>query len=155
MAIAHDYDVTALLQYNNEYKNIAYNRLMTKKKIINNLEKALLKDGHLELKLYQWELEEHVPEYLASKKKDKDKYFIAITEHTNDVAMLLIDDENRLHINEEARTKLKQFWKKSYDQNFKKLIPQIAQNLHDGYIFATGVKEVKEVKRSWQSIKLE
>ncbi|MGL5833371.1 MAG: hypothetical protein ACRC1Z_09085 [Waterburya sp.] len=122
---------------------------MTKKKIINNLEKALLEDGHLELKLYQWELEEHVPEYFASKKQDQDKYFIAITEHTNDVAMLLIDDQNRLHINEQAKTKLKQYWKKSYNQNVKKLIPQIAQNLFNGYIFATGIKEVK---RSWQAI---
>jgi hypothetical protein len=46
---------------------------MTRKKIIGNLEKALLQDGHLELELYQWELEEHVPGYLVSKKKDKDK----------------------------------------------------------------------------------
>jgi hypothetical protein len=125
---------------------------MTRKKIIDNLEKALLQDGHLELKLYQWELEEHVPEYLASKKKDKDKYFIAVTEHTNDVAMLLIDDKNRLYINEQARTKLKQFWKKSYVQNLQKLIPQIAQELHDGYVFITGVKEAKEVKRSWKAM---
>jgi hypothetical protein len=123
---------------------------MTRKKIIANLEKALLQDGHLELKLYQWELEEHVPEYLASKKKDKDKYFIAITEHTNDVAMLLIDDKNRLHINEQARTKLKQFWQNNYVQNLQKLIPQIAQELDDGYVFITGVKEAKSVKRSWR-----
>lgn len=150
MAIAYAYGVTALLQYNKEY--IAYTRLMTKKKIINNLEKALLKDGHLELKLYQWELEENVPEYLASKKKDKDKYFIVITEHTNDVAMLLIDAQNRLHINEQARTKLKHYWKKNYDHNLEKLIPQIAQDLHDGYIFMTGVKEAKELKRSWKAI---
>jgi hypothetical protein len=66
------------------------------------------------------------------------------------VAMLLIDDKNRLHINEQARTKLKQFWKKSYVQNLQKLIPQIAQELHDGYVFIIGVKEAKAVKRSWK-----
>lgn len=125
---------------------------MTKKKIIENLEKALLQDGHLSLKLYQWELEEQVPEYLASKKEDRDKYFIAITENTNDVAMLLIDEKNRLHINEQARTRLKQFWKKNYVQNLQILIPQMAQELHDGYVFITGVKEAKSAKRSWKAI---
>ncbi len=123
---------------------------MTKKKIINNLEKALLKDAPLSLKLYHWELEEHVQEYFVSKKEDRDKYFLAITEQKNDVAMLLIDEKNYLYINEEARTKLKQTWKKSSDKNLKQLILQIAQNLNDGYIFAAGLKELKEVKRSWQ-----
>jgi hypothetical protein len=33
----------------------------------------------------------HVDEYLLSKKEDKDEHFFAVTEHSNDVAMLLID----------------------------------------------------------------
>jgi hypothetical protein len=64
----------------------------------------------------------------------------------------LIDDKNRLHINEQARTKLKQSWKKNYVQNLQKLIPQIAQELHDGYIFRIGVKEAIAVKRSWKAM---
>jgi hypothetical protein len=124
---------------------------MTKKKIVFNLENALLKDAPLKIELYKWELEEHIQEYFDSKKEDRDKYFIAITEHTNDVAMLLIDDKNRLHINEQAREKLKKIWKNNYERNMKILIPQIAQDLFDGYIFSTGVKEVKEIKRSWRA----
>jgi hypothetical protein len=29
---------------------------------------------------------------------------------------------------------------------------QIAQELYDGYVFITGVKEAKEVKRSWKAM---
>jgi hypothetical protein len=123
---------------------------MTKKKIALNLEKALLKDAPLELELYKWELEEHVRDYFDSKKQDKDKYFIAITENKNDVAMLLIDDKNNLHINERAREELKKIWDKSYERNMKILIPQMAQDLFDGYVFISGIKEVKGIKRSWQ-----
>ncbi len=124
---------------------------MSKQKIIKNLSKALLKDGHLEIKLYQWELENHVQEYIKSKKADRDKYFIAVTEHTNDVAMLMIDELDRLLINEKARAKLKEIWGDVYTINIKKLIPQMAKNLNDGYIFGVGVKEAKRVKRKWQA----
>jgi hypothetical protein len=123
---------------------------MTKEKIALNLENALLKDAPLEIELYKWELEEHVQEYFASKKEDKDKYFIAITEHTNDVAMLLIDDKNHLYINEKAREELKKIWHKSYKRNMKILIPQMAQNLFDGYVFISGIKEAKGIKFSWK-----
>ena len=38
------------------------------------------------------------------KRADRDYFFFAITEHTNEVAMLLIDQVDNVHINEEART---------------------------------------------------
>jgi hypothetical protein len=70
---------------------------ISKRKIIEkNLKKALLEDGRLVDALFEYELAEHVGEYLKSKKNDRDKYFFAVTEHTNDVAMLLID-ESILH----------------------------------------------------------
>ena len=56
-----------------------------------NLKKALLEDGPMAQALFEYELEEHVEEYLQSKRTDGDKYFFAVTEDTNDVAMLLID----------------------------------------------------------------
>ncbi len=64
---------------------------MSKKRIERNLKKALLKGGPMVRALFEFELEEHIEEYLQSKRADGDKYFFAITEHTNDVAMLLID----------------------------------------------------------------
>jgi len=64
---------------------------MSKKTIEKNLVKALLHDGAMAHKLFEFELEEQVDEFLKSKRKDKDDYFFAVTEHTNDVAMLLSD----------------------------------------------------------------
>ena len=114
---------------------------MSKKVIEKNLVKALLHDGEMAYALFQYELEEHVDEYLKSKKEDKDDYFFAVTEHTNDVAMLLIDKKNKVHINEKARDMLKKYWKGPvYEYNLKILIPQMVEQLSSGYLFVTGVK---------------
>jgi hypothetical protein len=116
-------------------------RLMSKKTIEKNLIKALLNDGEMAFALFQYELEEHVDEYLKSKQEDKDDYFFAVTEHTNDVAMLLIDGDNKVHVNEEARTLLKVFWPKSaYKHNMQILIPQMVDELSKGFLFTSGVK---------------
>jgi hypothetical protein len=126
---------------------------MRKKIITKNLEKALLQDGKLEIELYKWELEENVQFYGKSKQQDQDQYLLAITENNNDVAMLIIDEQDNLLINEAARDKLKQLWQNNYEQNLKKLIPKIAQDLSDGYIFYSGINVLENLQRSWQSIK--
>lgn len=118
---------------------------MSRKTIEKNLKKALLQDGPLVQALYEFELEEHVAEYLQSKREDDDKYFFAVTEHTNDVALLLIDENDQLHINEAARAGLKQLWADAYEHNIKKLIPNMAEQLEAGYLFSAGVKEVAGV----------
>ncbi len=66
---------------------------MSKKNIERNLKKALLDDGPLVQALFEYELEEYVEEYMKSKQEDNDEFFFAITEHSSDVAMLLIDEE--------------------------------------------------------------
>lgn len=113
---------------------------MSKKIIEKNLVKALLKDGRMAYALYQYELEEHVDEYIKSKQDDKDDYFFAVTEHTNDVAMLLIDENNKVHVNEKARALLKKFWNKSYEHNMKIMIPHMADELSKGFLSVNGVK---------------
>ncbi|MFN8456701.1 MAG: hypothetical protein U0401_18880 [Anaerolineae bacterium] len=118
---------------------------MSRRTIEKNLKKALLQDGSLEQALYEFELEEHVAEYLQSKREDGDKYFFAVTEHTNEVALLLIDENDHLHINEAARAVLKQLWADAYEYNIKKLIPNMAEQLEAGYLFSAGVKEVAGV----------
>ena len=115
---------------------------MGKKAIERNLRKALLGDGPLAQPLFEYELEEHIAEYLHSKLDDNDKYFIAVTEHTNDVAMLLIDESNQVHINENARAMLKRLWRNAYRDNLQHLIPDMAQQLAAGYLWAAGVKEM-------------
>ena len=114
---------------------------MSKKTIEKNLIKALLNDGEMAYALFEYELKEHVNEYLKSKQADNDDYFFAVTEHTNDVAMLLIDEKNKVHVNEKARALLKKLWPKSaYKYNMQILIPQMADELSKGFLFVTGVK---------------
>ena len=114
---------------------------MSKKKIEKNLIKALLNDGAMAYALFEYELEEHIDEYLKSKQEDNDDYFFAVTEHTNDVAMLLLDRHNKVHVNEEARALLENLWPKSaYSHNMQILIPQMVDELSKGFLFVTGVK---------------
>jgi len=121
---------------------------MSKKRIEKNLIKALLNDGKLEKALFDYELAEHVDEYLLSKKQDKDKYFFAITEHRNDVAMLLIDENDVILVNEMARQRLKVLWRDAYIENMKNLIPDMAQELDAGFLYGAGVKEVEKFQPS-------
>lgn len=113
---------------------------MRKKTIEKNLRKALLENGPLAQALFEYELEEHIGEYIQSKRADGDKYFFAITEHTNDVAMLLVDKDDNVHINEEARALLKKLWQDAYKKNLQMLIPGMAKELDAGYLYGAGVK---------------
>ena len=113
---------------------------MSQKITEKNLKRVLLNDGAFSQELFEYELEEHLGEYLLSKQADSDKYFFAVTEHTNDVAMILIDENDNIHINEAARGLLMKLWHKSYRQNIQGLIPRIAEQLDAGYLFAAGVK---------------
>ena len=113
---------------------------MRQKTIKKNLRKALLDDGPLSQDLFEYELEEHIDEYIQSKRADRDDFFFAITEHTNEVAMLLIDPVDNVHINEEARTLLRKFWRGAYKHNLDILIPDMAEQLDAGFLYTMGVK---------------
>jgi len=113
---------------------------MRKKTIEKNLKRALIANGPLTEALFEYELEEHIAEYRQSKREDGDKYFFAVTEHTNDVAMLLIDEHDNVHINEDARTLLRRLWHDAYMKNMQVLIPQMAEELDAGHIFIAGVR---------------
>ncbi len=113
---------------------------MRKKTIEKNLRKALLEGGPFAQALFEYELEEHIEEYIQSKRTDGDKYFFAITEHTNDVAMLLVDESDNVHVNEGARALLKMLWRDAYKKNLQMLIPDMAEELDAGYLYTVGVK---------------
>ena len=109
------------------------------------LVRALLDDGAMSKSLFEEELQEEIDEFLKSKKEDQDDYFFAITERDNRVAMLLIDREDKVHVNEEARAVLKTYWQKSiYQDNMLMLIPQMVDELSEGYYFVSGVKAQRE-----------
>jgi len=112
---------------------------MSKKNIEKNLTKALIKGGKLEKKLYDFELAAHTDEYLLSKKRGNYKYFLVVVENTNDVAMLLIDENDVVHINEDARQQLQTLFRKAYDRNMKDSIPQMAKELDTGFLYKCGL----------------
>lgn len=119
-------------------------RPRSRRKIIErNLRKALLDDGPLSWALFEYELEEHIEEFIQSKRSDKDKYFFAVTENSNHVAMLLIDEKDVVHVNEEARAILRILWRKAYRENLERLIPDMAGELDDGRIYIAGVNVSK------------
>jgi len=121
---------------------------MSKKTIEKNLVKALLHGGAMAHKLFEFELKEHINEFLKSKKKDKDDYFFAVTEHTNNVAMLLIDEKNKVYVNEEARSRLKDYWGESYEHNLKIMIPHMVDELSHGFLSVNGAKMEKQTSKA-------
>lgn len=119
---------------------------MSKKTIEKSLITALLHDGEMSHSLFEYELEEHINEFLKSKQEDKDDYFYALTERNGKVAMLFIDGDDKVYINEDARARLKTFWKGAvYERNLKILIPQMADELSKGFLSVNGIKIQRNV----------
>jgi hypothetical protein len=128
----------SILLYTGKNKiGVPMSKLTTEKYLV----RALLENGPMSKALFQEELEDQIDEFLKSKQEDQDDYFFAITENNNHVAMLLIDEDDNVHVNEEARAVLMTFWQKSvYEHNMLILIPQMVDELIEGYYFVTGVK---------------
>jgi vacuolar-type H+-ATPase subunit E/Vma4 len=114
---------------------------MRKQTIEKNLKKALLENGAFAQALFEYELQGHVEAYIESKHEDGDKYLIVVTENANDAAMLLIDENDTVHVNEKARSLLMKLWRHhAYEKNLRHLIPDMANELDSGYLYAAGVK---------------
>ena len=113
---------------------------MSKRTIKKSLKKALLEGGVFEQELFDLKLKVHIEEFTESKKKDKDEYFFAITENKNDIAMLFIDDEDKVHANENARALLEKVWGKFYKFNIRRMLSDMAVELDKSYLFFAGIK---------------
>lgn len=114
---------------------------MRKKTIEKNIKKALFEGGALAHALFEYELQEHVAAYIQSRHEDGDKYLLAVTENAGDVAMLLVDENDNVHVNEEARAWLMKLWRdEAYKKNLQRLIPDMARELDSGRLFVVGVK---------------
>ncbi|MCP4424042.1 MAG: hypothetical protein GY803_06100 [Chloroflexi bacterium] len=115
---------------------------MSVRKIKKLLKQALLHDGEMAYALYEYELEEVLDHLKSSMARDRDDYIFVATENTGDMAMVLIEKSGKVHINEQARERLKTLWPAAYKSNIKKLIPAFARQLHQGELPITGVKQV-------------
>ncbi len=107
------------------------------------MKQTLLDDGEMQYELYKYELEELLDEWKASMAKDDDDYIFAVTENSGRVAMILIEKSGEVHINEQARERLKALWPAAYENNMNKLIPAFAEQLNEGEIPVSGVKTVE------------
>ena len=105
---------------------------------------ALMLDGPMSQALYEWEIEEHIRYWRLGMLRDKDDFLMVVTEHTGDVAMLLIEKKGQLFINEEGRRHLRRKWKAPgvYANNMLRAIPRMAQQIQDGALWVTGVRVV-------------
>jgi hypothetical protein len=118
-------------------------KLTTEKYLV----RALLDDGAMSKALFEEELQDQTDEFLRSKQEDGDDYFFAITERDKQVAMLLIDKDDKVHVNEDARAVLKTYWQKTvYEDNMLMLIPQMVDELNEGFYFVIGVKAQSEAE---------
>ncbi|MBW4553772.1 MAG: hypothetical protein KME35_22085 [Aphanocapsa sp. GSE-SYN-MK-11-07L] len=113
---------------------------MTVKKIEKLLKQALLQEGKMECQLYEHELIEVLDDLRLSMKRDKDDYIFTVTENRGHVGMLLIEKSGEVHIDEQARERLKVLWPAAYESNIKKMIPDFAQQLYGGDLPINGVK---------------
>ncbi|MBP7962520.1 MAG: hypothetical protein KBG20_04140 [Caldilineaceae bacterium] len=121
---------------------------MGKRQIENLLRTALLKDGSMAAALYDHELAEHLDYWYAGLLRDEEAYVFAVTEHSGDVAMVLITRAKEVYVNEGARAKLRALWPQpAYARNMKRLIPVMADQLANNIISVNGVKKVADGKR--------
>ena len=112
---------------------------MSKKAIEKTLVAALLHGGHLTRALFEYELAEHAEEWTRSKAEDDEDYLVAVTGLDGDVAMMLIDEDDKVHVNGNARALLMKLWHAAYERNMRLLIPQMASELDEGRFFVAGV----------------
>ena len=111
------------------------------KKIEKALETALLENGEMSYGLYEFDLEDGLDYWRDSLREDNDDYLLVVTENSGDAAMLLFEKSGEMHINEQAREKLRTYWAgKVYEKNMKNLIPMLAMQLNAGGIPNTGFK---------------
>jgi hypothetical protein len=112
------------------------------KQIQRQLRQALVFDVPMSQALYEYELAEHVDDFRQSLFDDQDEFLFSVTEHSGDVAMMLIERTGEVYVNEDAKEKLKEAWQSAYISNLNKLLPTIAEQLGAGSIPYHGVKFV-------------
>ena len=115
---------------------------MTAKHIEKRLEQTLMHDDAMQYGLYTYELEEVLDELKSSLAHDNDDDIFAVTENSGHVAMVLIERSGQVHINEQAREKLRALWPATYKSNMQQLIPAFAKQLHAGELPINGVKTI-------------
>ena len=124
---------------------------MRKRTISKNLKHVLLEGGAFSRALFELDLESRIAEYLASKHEDHDEYLFVITEEANEIAMMLIDENDTVHVNEDARALLMKLWQgEVYQSNVRLFMRDMVSELDKGNLYFMGVKVAERGrKRAW------
>lgn len=119
------------------------------KEISDLLSKALLQQGQMDYDLYKFELEEHLQEWYAGLKADRENFVLVVTENLGSVAMVLISKDKKVYVNEDGREKLSTIWKLNYENNVRLLLPAMSNDIDSGFFSVTGITVVDKSKRRW------
>ncbi|WP_271255113.1 hypothetical protein [Pseudanabaena sp. Chao 1811] len=123
------------------------------KEISDLLSKALLEKEQMDYDLYKFELEEHLQEWYAGLKADRNNFVLVVTENSGSVAMVLISKDKTVYVNEDGREKLSTIWKFNYENNVRLLLPAMANDIDSGFFSVTGITVVDKSKRRWTKTK--
>jgi hypothetical protein len=121
---------------------------MGTREISKALRKALLKDESMSQALYEDRLVEHIDEWYEGLKDDRENLAIVLTVRDEEVAMVMIDQDKNILVNEEAKDKLSKMWTKNFPKNMQFLIPGMADHINEAVFSITGIAIVKTRKRS-------
>ena len=117
---------------------------MTKKAAIEILlHNTLVRGEGMPYSLYEYDMEEHIDYWYQGLIKDKEDFVFIVNENSGHVAIVLITPDKKLYINEDGRKKLQKIWSKTYDDNMKRLIPKMADDLANDIISVNGVKAMQ------------
>lgn len=128
--------------------------IMRKKVIARTLQKVLLEGGAFSRALFAFDLEDRIEAYLQSKREDGDKYMFVIAEKSNEIAMMLIDEDDDVHVNEDGRVLLMTLRQgENYKNNVLLFMPDMASELEKGNHYFAGVKVAERGRKGgWFSL---
>ncbi|MGC1272990.1 MAG: hypothetical protein WBC44_04740 [Planctomycetaceae bacterium] len=117
---------------------------MSKKRIAESLHRALLQDGSMDRELFDRDLQDMVDGLIESMIEDDEDYVFSVTEQDGAAAMVLVERDGTLHINEAARERLKALWPAAYASNLRMMIPDFASQLNRNEIPIFGMTVVDQ-----------
>jgi len=90
--------------------------------------------------LYREDMEDYLDEFVDDRKDSGDSILVAISEDKGLFSIILVDENDHIHINKHAVKALKKYWSWSYMKNIDRIIPVASQVLMGGDIYQISAK---------------
>lgn len=121
--------------------------MASKRAIAKDLDAALRGEKELSIDLYVEVLADHEDALKASLDRDADDALLCMLADDGNVAMLLIDWQGTIHRNDNARKKLHQMWRASFDANCKTMVPIFSEHISQRNLGVAGIKWIEHPDR--------